>query len=266
MGLPFINADDWGLSPGINEGIFELARRGIIQRVSILASGSFVNHGLEELKALPTLTIGLHFSLTFGKTFLGDRIRHLAVDGWFHPSPTRVALLFLLSGQDRRRRLCQEAMLLLREQLSILESYAVFPKYLDSHHHIHLIPGMMKSILPILREVGITQVRVPWDPARLLSRISPVIILALWARLKWKKWGLMFLPCVYPSTADYSSVSCLRRIVVQKEGYEMVVHPAARDDVSELNIPDEYIGDRVREYLVLRSLEPLFSHEKSPHE
>lgn len=266
MGLPFINADDWGLSPGINKGILDLAQRGIVKRVSILASGSFVNEGLAELKALPSLTLGLHFSLTFGKTFLGDRIRHLAVDGRFHPSPTRVALLFLLSGRDRRKHLSQEVILLLREQFSILESCAVYPKYLDGHHHIHLIPGMMKSILPILREVGITQVRVPWDPARLLSRISPIILLALWARLKWKTWGLTFLPCVYPSTVDYSNVHRLGRIAARKEGYEMVVHPAARDDVSELKIPDDYVGDRVWEYLVLRSLEPLFSNEKSLHE
>lgn len=265
MGLPFINADDWGLSPGINEGILDLAQRGIVQRVSILASGSFVNERLAELKALPSLTLGLHFSLTFGKTFLGDRIRYLALDGRFHPSPSRVALLFLLSGKDRRKHLSQEVILLLREQLSILESYAVYPKYLDGHHHIHLIPGMMKSILPILREVGMTQVRVPWDPARLLSRISPLILLAFWARLKWKKWGLTFLPCVYPSTVDYSNIHRLRRIAERKEGYEMVVHPAARDDVSELRIPDDYGGDRVWEYLVLRSLEPLFSNEKSLH-
>jgi predicted glycoside hydrolase/deacetylase ChbG (UPF0249 family) len=263
VSLPFINADDWGLSPGINEGILDLAQRGIVKRVSILASGSFVNDGLAELKALPTLTLGLHFSLTFGNTFLGDRIWHLAVDGRFHPSPTRVALLFLLSGRDRRKHLSQEVILLLREQLSILESYTVFPKYLDGHHHIHLIPGMMKSILPILREVGMTQVRVPWDPMRLLSRVSPIILLALWARLKWKKWGLTFLPCVYPSKLDYSNVNRLHRIVAQKEGYEMVVHPAARDDVSELRIPDDYIGDRVCEYQVLLSLEPLFSKKES---
>jgi predicted glycoside hydrolase/deacetylase ChbG (UPF0249 family) len=265
VGLPFINADDWGLSPGINEGILDLARRNIVQRVSILATGSFVNDRLAELKSLPTLTLGLHFSLTFGKTSLGDRIQLLAVHGRLHLSPTRVALLFFLSGKDRRKRLNREVILLLREQLSILESFGICPKYLDGHHHIHLVPGMMKSILPILREVGITQVRVPWDPARLLSPISPIIILALWARLKWKKWGLMCLPFVYPSTVDYSNGHRLRRIVARKEGYEMVVHPAARNDTSELRIPDYYVGDRVREYLALRSLEPLFSNEKSHH-
>jgi len=266
VGLPFINADDWGLSPGINEGILDLARRGIVKRVSILASGSFVNDKLTELKGLPTLTLGLHFSLTFGKTSLSERVQLLAVHGRLHLSPARVALLFFLSGKDRRKRLAQEVILLLREQLSILESYGICPKYFDGHHHIHLVPGIMKSILPILREVGITQVRVPWDPARLLSRISPVIILALWVRLRWKKWGLTCLPFVYPSTVDYSNEDRLGRIVARKKGYEMVVHPAARNDISELRIPDYYVGDRVREYLALRSLEPLFSDEKGHHE
>jgi predicted glycoside hydrolase/deacetylase ChbG (UPF0249 family) len=264
MSLPSISADDWGMSPGINEGILDLARRGIVQRVSILASGSYVDEGLSELKALPALTLGLHFSLTFGKTNLGNTIRLLALNGRFHPSPTRVGLLFLLSGMSRRKRLAREVILLVREQLSVLESFAITPKYLDGHHHIHLVPGIMKSILPVLREVGITQVRVPWDPTRLLSRMSPVMILALGARLKWKKWGLMFLPCVYPSPANYWNEHRLLRIVARKGGYEIIVHPAARDDVSELRVPNDYIGDRVREYLTLRSLEPLFSKEKEP--
>ena len=262
MSLPLINADDWGLSPGVNKGILDLARRGIVRRVSILASGAFISDGLAELKALPALILGLHFSLTFGKTYLGDRIQLLALNGRFYLSPARIALLFLLSTTGERKRLAQEVSLLVREQLSILESYAICPKYLDGHHHIHLVPGMMKSLLPILREVGVNQVRVPWDPARLLSRINPVIILALWARLQWKRWGLTFLPCVYPSARDFEKEDRLRRIVARKGGYEMIVHPAARDDVSELRIPDDYIGDRVREYRVLCSLESLFLHEK----
>jgi predicted glycoside hydrolase/deacetylase ChbG (UPF0249 family) len=264
MSLPSISADDWGMSPGINEGILDLARRGIVRRVSILASSSFIGEGLSELKVLPALTLGLHFSLTFGETNLGSAIRLLALNGRFHPSPIRVGLLFLFAGMIRRKRLAREVILLVREQLSVLESYAITPKYLDGHHHIHLVPGIMKSILPVLREVGVTQVRVPWDPARLLSRMSPVMILALGARLKWKKWGLMFLPCVYPSPANYRSERRLLRIVARTGGYELIVHPATRDDISELRIPDDYSGDRVREYLTLRSLEPLFSKEKEP--
>ena len=264
MSLPFISADDWGMSPGINEGIFDLARRGIVRRVSILASGTFVAEGLSELKSLPALALGLHFSLTFGQTYLGDAIRLLALKGRFHPSPTHVALLFLFSGMSRRKRLVREVILLVREQLLVLESYGIDPTHLDGHHHIHLVPGVMRSLLPVLREVGMTQVRVPWDPARLLSRINPVILLAFWAHLTWKKWGLRFLPCVYPSAVDYRSELRFRHIVVQKGGYEMVVHPAARDDVSELGIPDHYVGNRVREYQVLRSLEPLFSRGKEP--
>jgi len=262
LSLPLINADDWGLSPGINKGILDLAQRGIVRRVSILASGAFISDGLAELKALPALILGLHFSLTFGKTYLGDRIQLLALNGRFHLSPARIALLFLLSSTGERKRLAQEVILLVREQLSILESHAICPRYLDGHHHIHLVPGMMKSLLPILREVGVNQVRVPWDPARLLSRINPVIILALWARLQWKRWGLTFLPCVYPSAKDFEKEGRLRHIVAQTGGYEMIVHPAARDDVSELRIPDDYIGDRVCEYRVLCSLESLFLHEK----
>jgi predicted glycoside hydrolase/deacetylase ChbG (UPF0249 family) len=264
MSLPFISADDWGMSPGINEGILDLARRGIVRRVSILATGSFIEYGLAELKALPTLALGLHFSLTFGKTRLGDQIQNLAIAGRFHPSPVSVALLYLRSGPSRRKQLSGEVNLILREQLETLKAHGVSPKYLDGHHHIHQVPGIMEAMLPVLREVGIAQVRVGWDPACLLSRVGPAILLALRARLKWRKWGLTFLPFVYPAARDYRDERDLRRIVARTGGYEMVVHPAARDDIPELEIPDHYVGDRVREYQTLCSLEPLFSHEKGP--
>jgi predicted glycoside hydrolase/deacetylase ChbG (UPF0249 family) len=262
MNLPLISADDWGLSPGINEGILDLVRRGIVRRVSVLSSGSFVGYGLTELKTLPALTLGLHFSLTVGETRLGAQIRNLAIGGWFHLSPVRVVLLYLLASPYKRKQLAREVNLLVREQLATLKAHAVCPKYLDGHHHIHLVPGIMEAMLPVLREVGITQVRVSWDPVRLLSRVSPVVILALRARLKWRKWGLTFLPCVYPAARDYRDEYLLRRIVERTGGYEMIVHPAARDDMSELSISDHYVGNRVREYQVLRSLESLFSHDK----
>jgi predicted glycoside hydrolase/deacetylase ChbG (UPF0249 family) len=261
MSLPLISADDWGLSPGINEGILDLAQRRIVRRVSILASGSYTRYGLPDLMNLPALSLGLHFSLTFGRTDLNGEIQILASGGQFHLSPIRLSILYLTAGPSRRKRIEEEVNLLLREQLTKLKNEAICPSYLDGHHHIHLLPGIMESILPVLREAGITQVRVPSDSARLFSRVSPVVILAWRARFKWPKWGVVFLPCVYPAARDYRDATFLRRIVKKRGGYEMVVHPAARDDVPELKIPDHYIGSRVKEYEVLRSLEDLFSSE-----
>lgn len=261
MSLPIISADDWGMSRGINEGILDLAQRGIVRRVSILASASFVSHGLDELKTVPALTLGLHLSLTFGETRLRSRIRNLAVDGKFHLSPARILLLYLLSNPDKQESLSEEVNLLLREQIEILAYHGVRPAYLDGHHYVHQVPGIMESILPILREFGISQVRVSWDPARLLSRVGPAVLLAIRARQKWRRWGLTFLPFVCPSEKDYREKEHLRRIMVCKGGHEMVVHPAARDDVLELNIPDRYPGDRVREFQILCSLESLFSSQ-----
>lgn len=262
MSLPLIVADDWGLSPGINEGILDLASRGIVKRVSILASASFVDHRLAELKTLKTLTPGLHFSLTFGRTRLGAQIRILSHGGQFYLTPIQIALLYVFAGPEKRKQLAKETNLLVREQFTTLGGYGVTPKYLDGHHHIHQVPGVMESLLPVLRESGITQVRASWDSARLLSKVSPAMILALMARPRWRRWGLTSLPFVYPTARDYRDERLLRSIVARKGGYEMVVHPAVRDDVPQLGIPDHYAGDRVGEYQALRSLEPLFSHEK----
>ena len=260
MSLPLITADDWGLSPGINEGILDLARRGVVRRVSVLATGGYVTVGLAELKALSGVAIGLHFSLTFGGTRRGADIGLLArPDGQFYPSPARVAGLWLLAGRKRREQLRREADVLLQEQLAVLHDNGIAPVYLDGHHHIHLVPGVMEALVVRLREQGISRVRVPYDPARLCSRVAPVVVLAGRARWRWPHLGLTFLRCVYPAAADYQDASRLARIVARSGGCELVVHPALRDDETAAGIPDHYPGDRVLEYRVLCSLEPAFA-------
>ncbi len=254
MKYPLVNADDWGKSRGINEGILDLARRGIVRRVSVLAAGDFVEHKLDELKAVPGISFGLHFSATFGKSE-NPNANLLGVCGRFHLSPRELACSLIFAPGEIKKQLGLELNLAACEQLKILKLLYIAPEYLDSHHHIHLIPGVIESLLPILKGEGIRQVRVSWDIRRLVDRIFPVTALALRARSRWlRDYGLESLPCFYPKPKDYEDVKRLRSLIALRPGFEMIVHPAMHHDIEN----DNYRGDRVREYVVLRELEPLF--------
>ena len=47
--MAYFAADDWGLSPAINLGILELARRGWLRSVSLIANAPFLHERLDEL-------------------------------------------------------------------------------------------------------------------------------------------------------------------------------------------------------------------------
>ncbi|MDR3607927.1 MAG: ChbG/HpnK family deacetylase [Oligoflexia bacterium] len=230
-------ADDWGMSPEVNQGILDLARAGIIHRVSMMARARYLSHQLKELQEIPGLELGLHFDLTFGKA-----------------RPREV--FFAWCGPKRDDRMKQATAQELRRQIDILREAGVQPVYLDGHHHIHLVPGIMDAVASELKSAGIRRVRLPYDPALWLSGLFPLNILSLIARSRLKRNGFESFPCFYPRPAHFRDLGKFRASLALHPEAEIIVHPARRDDFLALGIPDDYRNERVREYralLMLRS-------------
>jgi predicted glycoside hydrolase/deacetylase ChbG (UPF0249 family) len=234
-----VTADDWGWTPGINRGILNLARQGIVRRVSLMSEGPSLETDLAALKLVPGVELGLHFNLTQGKA-----------------SPGRVLLSWLLARGAERQRLVESARTELATQLARLAESGVVPTYLDGHHHIHLVPGVLRAIAPQLREAGITRVRLPWDSRLLLSGKLPLAVLALLAMRSWRELGFSHLDCFYPQARHYRDPGLLRSSLRRHSRAEVIVHPAVTDDFAQLGIEDSYTAERVREYRVLSSLFP----------
>lgn len=234
---PWITADDWGLSPGVNEGILALARLGVIKRVSAMARGRSLEHGLAELKALPEVKIGLHFDLTHG----GRSPGRVLID-WVHPSGARRA---------RARESVREAF---TAQASELERAGIEIRYLDGHHHIHLAPGMITALAPLLEARGIREVRLPYESRLWFGPKAAINLLSVLARGSFRKHGLRWLPCHYPSSQTFADPGRLRADLARRPGTEVITHPASRDDIAALGIPDSYTAGRVTEFRALSML------------
>jgi predicted glycoside hydrolase/deacetylase ChbG (UPF0249 family) len=99
-----VNADDLGLSPGVNEGIVEAHAKGIVTSTSLMVNRSAAEHAAALLGAHPALSVGLHFE--------EDQVYDL-------DDPTQVAELF--RAQLERFR----------------ELTGTDPTHIDSHHHVH---------------------------------------------------------------------------------------------------------------------------------
>jgi predicted glycoside hydrolase/deacetylase ChbG (UPF0249 family) len=117
-----VNADDFGASRGINRGILEAHRRGVLTSTSLLVNTPWSEEAVEGSRAAPELSVGLHVDL-------GQELTE----------PT--------TGSPRG--LCET----LREQLSRFEKLVGRPPtHLDSHHNIHRDPRWLPHFLAVATE------------------------------------------------------------------------------------------------------------------
>lgn len=64
--LLIVNADDFGLSPGINYGIIEAHRHGLVTSTTAMMNADGIEHAAAISADFPLLGVGLHFVLSFG--------------------------------------------------------------------------------------------------------------------------------------------------------------------------------------------------------
>ena len=237
-----ITADDWGISPGVNDGILKLAQAGIIRRVSMMADTKFLTHELEALKRLQArneIELGLHFNLTYGKKIQDQN---------FGPGGF---LRRWISHQTELTPLIQTE---LNSQLRILKNQGVKVSYLDGHHHIHILPGVLGAILPVLKQNFISDIRIPLDPKLIFTAKFPLVVMSLWAAFRAKSFGLSYRKCFYPQIKHFSDHGLMRAELAHHHDAEIIVHPALSADSERFEFPDTYTVERVYEYQALLML------------
>jgi predicted glycoside hydrolase/deacetylase ChbG (UPF0249 family) len=254
-----ITADDWGISPAVNRGIADLVAQGVIRRVSMLADGAHLAVHLDELLALERsgmVQLGLHFNLTHGADA---------------PSPQQFLKRWLAARGAAKRTLVERVRSELTSQLATLRAAGATPVYLDGHHHIHLTPGLLRAIAPVLRDEQIREVRIPYDPALWRGRKAVLNVLALLSRPAAFRFGFRQRSCFYPQAADFADPGRFRARLADEPEAEVIVHPAVADDFARYGVDDPYSAGRRDEYDALRLLgvamhaAPLIESSAIPH-
>jgi predicted glycoside hydrolase/deacetylase ChbG (UPF0249 family) len=237
-----LTADDWGMSPAINDGILEMAQLGHLRRVSVLAGSKYLAYRLRELKRVKGVEFGLHFNLTNPES--GGNYRSL---GHF-------LLAWYRSLWWGREKMVAQVRGALREQLALLRKNGITPLRLEGHHHVHAIPGLLEQIHDILKEAGIHHVRVPYHRSLWLSARAPLAWFGKAAQKAVKRLGLSSDPFYYPSAKDLSSFNRLVHCLNRTNRTEVIIHPAFRNDISRESPSDPYRQHRVMEFNLLRLL------------
>jgi predicted glycoside hydrolase/deacetylase ChbG (UPF0249 family) len=156
-----VHADDLGMSPRVNDAIFQAMEAGRVTSASILANGPAVEDAVARSSAFPHASFGVHLNLTE-----------------FSPL-TRSPALGFLTGADgafagRRDLLCRFATVhrpevfraLVAEwvaQVDRIRQYGVPISHLDSHNHAHLVVQMVWVLKAVQARTGIRRIRPAMD-------------------------------------------------------------------------------------------------------
>jgi predicted glycoside hydrolase/deacetylase ChbG (UPF0249 family) len=136
-----VNADDFGFTRGVNQGIVEAHRSGILTAATLMATGAAFDHAVELARQNPSLDVGCHLVLVgespFPRTVL-QLTRAIALG--------RIKIYDELIAQVRR----------------ILDA-GLRPSHLDTHKHTHLLPPVLDAVARISEECKIPWVRRPFD-------------------------------------------------------------------------------------------------------
>jgi hopanoid biosynthesis associated protein HpnK len=163
MGRLIVNADDFGLTAGVNRAIVALHRAGVLTSATLMARAGATEEAVELARATPSLGVGCHVVLVDGEPLLPQQAISTLVDrrtGRFHPT-LGAFLKRLLTGRIRQDEIEAEA----AAQIALLQTKGISLTHIDTHKHTHIFPAVLRPVLDAARAAGIFAVRNPFEPA-----------------------------------------------------------------------------------------------------
>ncbi len=151
-----VNADDFGMTEGVNRAILDAHRRGIVTSTSLLANGSAFASAAEIARQTPALGVGVHLNLTEGRPSCDPaRIPSLVTPrGGFFPGAGRLAWR-VLAGRVALREIESE----FRAQIEKVLAAGIAPTHLDGHQHVHMWPSVFAVTARLAQDYRMRGVR-----------------------------------------------------------------------------------------------------------
>jgi len=151
-------ADDYGLSPGVNEAIRDLIAAGRLTATSAMTLCPYWAEGAASLKALSDKAdVGLHFTLT-DQPPLGAMPK-LAPNGKLPPLGTLMRLAY--TGRLDKDEIRAE---LARQIDAFIAAWDGPPAYIDGHQHVHQLPTVREAVANALGTLPGAYVRLCGEP------------------------------------------------------------------------------------------------------
>ena len=164
-----VNADDLGWTEGVNRGIADAHRHGIVTSTSLLANGAAFEDGVKTARQLPGLGTGVHLNLSDGKpTAPADEVRSLLNENSeFAGGPESLLLRLTTKGLELR-----EVEKEWDAQIAKVRAAGIAPTHLDGHKHVQMLPTLFAIALRLAKKHGIEAVRVSHEASPLRTALT----------------------------------------------------------------------------------------------
>ncbi len=157
-----VNADDFGILTGINDGIVRAHLEGIVTSTSLMAVGEAFTHAVECCLAVPTLDVGVHLTLVAEKPLLPGQSSLTESDGRFPAGAGALMQRWLLGGIRMAEVQAEWS-----AQIERVLDHGIRVTHLDSHQHVHALPWLADVSRQLAARYHIPFLRVPIERPRL---------------------------------------------------------------------------------------------------
>ena len=175
-----VNADDFGLTSGVNRAIVEAHERGIVTSTTLMANSSAFDEAVRLAKADAGWSVGCHVVLLDGQPLIDpSQVTSLVVAKNGHAFRDGVVgfAVRALAGRIDPEQVEAET----TAQIRKLQSHGLDVSHVDTHKHTHMFPAALHGILRAARTCGISAIRNPFE-----------VVAANFARVQrdlWKRYA-----------------------------------------------------------------------------
>lgn len=219
------NADDFGLTKGVTDGIIKAHTDGVVNSATLMMNGKALDYAVSEAKKHPSLKVGIHLVLTWGKPISNDVPALIHSDGTFKYKNTFQSMDAPDTSEVEKE---WEA------QIDAFLKTGVPLHHIDSHHHIHGWEPLKEVVIKLARKYNV--------PVRFVESLKdyPDILLteALWLDF-------------YSDGIDLNIFDKLKKL--NAASVEIMTHPAIVDE--DLRQVSSYTDKRPKELDILCSLD-----------
>lgn len=265
-----INADDFGISLGVNQAILNGYQHGILTGASLMVNARYTPQALQFLKKMPNLKVGVHLTLTSQRNH-HPLLTHQEVplivggDGQYRCEFLKLLWISIVKKKELKRQVKKEFQAQIEKALAM----GITIDHLDSHRHVHMIPALFSVTKALKQAYHIPHLRVINENAYLTLKTT-----GQWQHVFSSgmiKWGLLkffrFLNKTRGDTYFYSILYTMRifgkatrdiKIPKKYKRVEINIHPSVIkvDKANYTESLDDYLllhPNRQREYETMLS-------------
>jgi hopanoid biosynthesis associated protein HpnK len=174
-----INADDFGLTAGVNRAIMKAHFEGVVTSATLMANGPAFDEAVTRAASAPHLGVGCHVAVLDGSSLLGPSQVPTLIEG------QQSSRFYQESGAFAWRTVTgrihpAEIELETVAQIRKLQSSGIPVTHIDTHKHMHILPQVLRPLLRAAQTCGVRKIRNPFEPLRLAGLIRHPGL--------WKRW------------------------------------------------------------------------------